>query len=102
MARAKRENPGNYRDVYEACLYGDGNDAVAVHEGSPDATAAAAAVLDAEESLFGTDAPSVDGDGDGLAMPPPSGWRALSRNGAEGEISRSASRKTASTLRKYT
>lgn len=92
MARAKRENPGNYRDVYEACLCGDDNDAVATHgcEGSPDAAAAAAAVLDAEESLFGTDAASVDGDGDGLAMPPPSGWRALSHNGAEGEISRSA------------
>ncbi|CAB1117035.1 unnamed protein product [Ectocarpus sp. CCAP 1310/34] len=94
VARAKRENPGNYRDVYEACLYGDDNDAVAAHgcEGSPDAAAAAAAVLDAEASLFGANAASVDGDGDGLAMPPPSGWRVLSRNGAEGEISRDVGR----------
>ena len=92
MARAKLKKPGKYTDVYEACLYGD----------DESTTTTAAPPTDA--AAGGTAVSGRDGGGDGgkdadkLAMPPPpppappllppSGWRALSRNGAEGEISR--------------
>lgn len=85
MARARLKKPGKYTDVYEACLFEDCEPKGAT-TAAPDQDAAAAG---------GTAAPGTGGEGGGedsshAAVPllPPSGWRVLSRNGAEGEISR--------------
>lgn len=104
MARANLKKLGKYPDVYEACLYGDDDN----DDGAATAAEDEAATGGAEENTVvkgggnRPDGAREDGDGgggrgggaDSPATPrllPPSGWRALSRNGAEGEISRSVS-----------
>ncbi|CAM9756730.1 unnamed protein product [Scytosiphon promiscuus] len=113
-ARARRErgaSDGSGGDVYEACLYGDDP---ACGSGWAAGEAEAETAIEAREG----DRPleeGVDSSGDGKldsgagdasddhrVMPPappqrpsllpPSGWRVLSRNGAEGEISRDVGR----------